>query len=72
MVERQLPSDSPHVDGVAVLHVSTGRYLGPALVLVGRDDAIVFETEEVAEQFVVRHASEPCYHIVTLAAHVAA
>jgi hypothetical protein len=72
MVEMQLPSGSSSADGVAVLHVSTGRFLGPALVLVERDDAITFESAEVAEQFLVRHASEPCYDVVTLSAHLAA
>ena len=40
MVEIHLPSGSSSADGVAVLHVSTGRFLGPALVLVEREDAI--------------------------------
>ena len=68
----QVPSRSSDADGVAVLHVSTGRYLGPALVLVERGDAITFEGAEVAEQFLVRHASEPCYDVVTVSAHLAA
>jgi hypothetical protein len=65
MVEMQWPSGSSGADGVAVLHVSTGRFLGPTLVLVERDDAISFECAEVAERFLVRQACEPCYEVVT-------
>jgi hypothetical protein len=72
MVGLQLPSGSATAEGVAVLHVSTGRFLGPALVLVEREDAIIFEGADVAQRFLVRHASEPCYDVVTLSAHLAA
>ena len=72
MVEIQVPSSSASADGVAVLHASTGQFLGPALVLVERDAAIAFDSAEVAERFLARHASEPCYHVVALSAHLAA
>jgi hypothetical protein len=72
MVEMQLPSGSASADGVAALHVSTGRFLGPALMLVEPDDAIAFDSAEVAERFLARYASEPCYDVVTLSAHLAA
>jgi hypothetical protein len=72
MVEMQLPSGSSSADGVAVLHVSTGRFLGPTLVLVERDDAIAFESAEVAKRFLTWHACEPCYDVVTLSAPFAA
>lgn len=65
MVEMEGPSGSWSAEGVAVLHVSTGRFLGPTLVLVERDDAISFECAEVAERFLVRQACEPCYEVVT-------
>lgn len=69
--EKQLPrsSSSAVADGVAVRHVPTGRFLGPALVLVEWADAITFDSAEVADRFLLRHASEPCYDVITPAAH---
>lgn len=71
-VEMQLPSGSSTAGDVAVLHVPTGRFLGPTLVLVERADAVIFECAEVAERFLVRHGCEPCCEVVTLSAHLAA
>ena len=57
--------------GVTVRHVPTGRFLGLALVLVERADAITFESAEIAQRFLLLHASEPCYDVTPLAASVA-
>jgi len=70
---KQLPSGSSGAvaDGVTVRHVPTGRFLASALVLGERGDAITFESAEIAERFLLRHASEPCYDVTPRAASVA-
>lgn len=52
--------------GVVVVHAPSGRFLGPGCMLVERSDAVPFDCIEIAEQFLVRHASEPCYDVVSL------
>ena len=71
---KQLPSGSfgAAADGVTVRHVPTGRFLGSALVLGERADAITFDSAEIAERFLLLHASEPCYDVTPLAASVGA
>ena len=70
---KQLPSGSSGAvaDGVTVRHVPSGRFLASALVLGERADAITFDSAEIAERFLLRHASEPCYDVTPLAASVA-
>jgi hypothetical protein len=55
-----------------VRHAPSGRFLGVALVLVDRAEAIRFESASAAERFLERHASEPCYDVVAAATPLAA
>jgi hypothetical protein len=50
---------------VVVFHEPTSKFLGAGLVLRGRDEAVSFENVDTAERLLARHASEPCFTVVT-------
>jgi hypothetical protein len=52
---------------VIVAHEPSSLYLGEGFALVERADAIEFESAQMAQSLLDRHASEPSYVTVSLA-----
>jgi hypothetical protein len=52
---------------VVVVHEPSSLFLGQGFVLVGRADALEFDTVQSAANFLARYASEPCYEVADLA-----
>src|SRR4051812_42440540 len=46
---------------VVIVHRPSAQFLGPGLLLVGRDDALEFADAQEANRLLARWASEPCY-----------
>jgi len=51
---------------VVVAHEPSSLFLGRGLSLVDLSDALEFESEIAATEFLARYASEPCYTVAEL------